>query len=65
MAIVEVKQYRKGDKDKAAYYYYTCVKIKGDWYIFDTDMKTGDNAKIKTIANNWSKWAEKSSKDDD
>ena len=28
-------------------------------------MKTGDNAKIKTIANNWSKWAEKSSKDDD
>ena len=58
MAIVEVKYWPKSDKDKASYMYFTCIKVKGNWYILKY-QSGGKATKIKTIANSWAEYADK------
>jgi hypothetical protein len=63
MAIVEVKTWGS-DKDKAEYLYFTCIKVKGNWYILRMENGSKDT-KIKTIANKWAEYADKKSSSDD
>ena len=38
--------------------YFTCIKVKGNWYILKY-QSGGKDTKIKTIANSWAEYADK------